>query len=62
MTETTDIIKALKYRNAERFKALQRKLTTAKNTIQKEALSSQLKPFYTDAEIETLNGAPAGIK
>ena len=54
MTETTDIIKALKYWNAERFKSLQRKLTTAKNTIQNEALSAQFKPFFSDEEIKTL--------
>jgi hypothetical protein len=33
MADTTGIIKALKYWNAERFKDLQRKLTTAKNAI-----------------------------
>lgn len=57
MTSTKEIIDALSWFTAERFKALQRKLTTAKNTIHKEALSSQLKPFYTDAEIATLNEA-----
>ena len=57
MTETTDIIKALKYWNAERFKSLQRKLTTAKNTIQNEALSAQFKPFLSDDEIKTLTEA-----
>ena len=54
MTETTDIIKALKYWNAERFKSLQRKLTTAKNTIQNDALSTQFKPFFSDDEVRTL--------
>jgi len=54
MTETTDIIKALKYWNAERFKTLQRKLTTARNTIQNEALSAQFKPFLSDDEAKTL--------
>lgn len=57
MTETTDIIKALKYWNAERFKSLQRKLTTAKNPIQNEALSAQFKPFLSDDEIKTLTEA-----
>ena len=54
MTETTGIIKALKYWNAERLKSLQRKLTTAKNTIQNDALSAQFKPFFSDEEIKTL--------
>lgn len=54
MADTTDIMKALKYWNAERFKTLQRKLTTAKNTIQNEALSTQFKPFFTDDEINAL--------
>jgi len=57
MTDTTDIITALKYWNAERFKSLQRKLTTAKNTIQNEALSAQFKPFLSDDEIKTLTEA-----
>lgn len=57
MADTTDIIKALKYWNAERFKALQRKLTTAKNTIDKDALSIQFRPFFTDEEIQALSEA-----
>lgn len=57
MADTTDIIKALKYWNAERFKKLQRKLTTARNTIDKEALSIQLKPFFTDEEKQVLSEA-----
>lgn len=54
MTETTDIIKALKYWNTERFKTLQRKLTAAKNTIQNDALSVQFKQFFSDDEVKTL--------
>jgi len=50
----------LKYWTAERFKSLQRKLTTAKNTILKDALSRELEPFYSQEEIETLTRA-AGI-
>lgn len=57
MADTTDIIKALKYWNAKRFKALQRKLTGAKNTIDKEALSIQFKPFFTDEEVQVLSEA-----
>ena len=57
MANSTDIIKALKWWNADRFKSLQRKLTTARNTIEKEALSSNLRPFYTDEEIDTLKEA-----
>jgi hypothetical protein len=57
MADTKEIMEALSWFTAERFKSLQRKLTTARNTIQKEALSSKLRPFYTDAEIETLNEA-----
>ena len=53
-------IEALTYWNADRFKALQRKLTSARNTIQKEALSRDLEPFFTEDEVETLNKA-AGI-
>ena len=40
----------LKYWTAERFKSLQRKLTTAKNTILKDALSRELEPFYSQEE------------
>jgi hypothetical protein len=54
MADTTDILKALKYWNAERFKTLQRKMTTAKNTIENEALSTQFKPFFTDEEVSAL--------
>lgn len=57
MANSTDIINALKWWNADRFKSLQRKLTTARNTIEKEALSSNLRPFYTDEEIGTLKEA-----
>ncbi len=57
MTETTDIIKALKWWNADRFKSLQRKLTTAKSTIQKEALSAHFRPFLSNEEIQTLQEA-----
>jgi hypothetical protein len=46
--------KALRYWTAERFKSLQRKLSAARNTIQKDALSRELEPFYTPDEIETL--------
>ena len=37
MANSTDIINALKWWNADRFKSQQRKLTTARNTIEKEA-------------------------
>ena len=55
-----NIKEVLKYWTAERFKSLQRKLTTAKNTILKDALSRELEPFYSQEEIETLTRA-AGI-
>jgi len=57
MADTKDITKALKYWNAERFKALQRKLTGAKNTIDNDALSIQFKPFLADEEIQALSEA-----
>lgn len=55
-----NIKEVLKYWTAERFKSLQRKLATAKNTILKDALSRELEPFYSQEEIETLTRA-AGI-
>ena len=42
MADTKEIMEALSWFTAERFKSLQRKLTTARNTIQSEALSSKL--------------------
>lgn len=57
MADTTEIMNALKWWNAERFKTLQRKLTTAKNTIQNEALSPNLRPFFSNDEIDTLKEA-----
>lgn len=57
MTDTKGVKEALSWFTAERFKSLQRKLTTARNTIQNDALSSQLKPLYSEEEIRTLNEA-----
>lgn len=57
MADTKEIMEALSWFTAERFKSLQRKLTTARNTIQSEALSSKLKPFYSDEEVKTLEEA-----
>lgn len=57
MTEKKSITEALSWFTAERFKSLQRKLTTARNTIQNDALSSQLRPLYSEDEIRTLNEA-----
>jgi len=57
MPDTTEIMKALKWWSAERFKTLQRKLTAAKNTIQNEALSPNLRPFFSNDEIDTLKKA-----
>ena len=57
MADTTEIMKTLKWWNAERFKTLQRKLTAAKNTIQTEALSPNFLPFFSADEIDTLKEA-----
>lgn len=54
---TKEVIDVLSWWTAERFKSLQRKLTTASNTIRNDALSSQFKPFLDHEEIETLQNA-----
>lgn len=63
--ETKDLLEVLKWWNSDRFKSLQRKLTTASNTIRKEALSREFRPFLNDDEIDTLEKATAilsGVK
>jgi len=55
--ETNKLIEALKYWTADRFKSLQRKLTTASNIIRKEALSPSFRPFLSEDEKETLEKA-----
>ena len=57
MADNRSMLDALKYWNSDRFKSVQRKLTSAKNTIDNEALSWQLMPFLTDDEVNTLRQA-----
>ena len=52
-----DIKEVLKYWTAERFKALQRKVTSAANTIEKDMLNRQSKQLFSEKEQETLHEA-----
>lgn len=52
-----DIKEVLKYWTAERFKSLQRKVSTAANTIEKDLLSWQAAQLFSEKEQETLREA-----
>ncbi len=57
MDGDNELLVALAYWSAEDFKVLQRKMTTAANTIKQEALSEKYSALFTDAERETLRDA-----
>lgn len=52
-----EILEALKYRSADDFKSTQRKLSTARNTIIREAFCYPYSAFFTEEERHTLKEA-----
>jgi len=52
-----EVLEALKYISSDRLKSVQRKLTSAKNTINEEALSHPFSVFLSEKERQTLKEA-----
>lgn len=55
--EMRELLDALKYTSSDRFKAVQRKFSTARNTISGDALSQPYAALFTESEKETLREA-----